>query len=294
MTSTTPVQRPRGSREFLRDLNPFRMLANLWRYRDLIRQFTIREVLGRYRGSYLGVFWSFISPLLMLSVYAFVFGVIFEARFNPNPLLEPPKGFDPEFALTLFCGMIVFNIFGETLMRAPTLITGNANYVKKVVFPLEILPVAALGSSLIHAAVSTLVLLAGLAVFHQSFTFSSNFFLAVPAFLPLIMLCCALAWIIASLGVFLRDLAQLISFIVQFMMFLTPIFYSAERVPQEYRWIMNLNPLAVIMTDARRALIWNAPLWWPGWYSVTAISLILLLLGYAWFMHSKKFFADVL
>lgn len=278
--------------EFRHALNPFAMLRNLWHYRDLIRQFTIREVLGRYRGSFLGFFWTFVSPLLMLGVYASVFGILMKHK-NPD-------GTDKDmlqFTIELFCGMILFTVFSETLGRAPTLITGNINYVKKVVFPLEVLPAAAFGCSLIHSLISTLVLLAGIGL-HSLFYvnhFSWTMLLYPVAILPLLMLCSGLAWIVASLGVFVRDLAQIVTFVIQLLMFTTPIFYQIDDFPKDYRWIFNLNPLALIITDARRTLIWcQQPAWWPGWVAVTALCFAVMLLGYAWFMHSKKYLADII
>ena len=280
---TTPqAQHPGSTSEFLRHLNPATMARELWGYRDLIRQFTIREVLGRYRGSFLGFFWSFISPLLLLSVYAFVFGTLIKKK-DEDPI---------NFAMELFCGMIIFTIFSETVMRSPQLIVSNVNYVKKVVFPLEVLPAAIFGCSLIHGLISTSVLLAGLGLVmhHASWTM-----LYLPlVLLPLLMFCCGLAWIAAALGVFMRDLAQIVTFIIQFLMFTTPIFFRVSDFPPENRAIFNFHPLALVITDARRVLIWNGAPWWPGWLAVTAIAFVVMMLGYAWFMHSKQFFADVI
>src|SRR5262249_6606289 len=133
-----------------RYLNPCRMLISLWRHRELILQLTVREISGRYRGAYLGVLWSFISPLLMLLTYTFVFSMIFHAKWSEA---EQATRLD-QFALTLFAGLIPFTVFSETVNRAPTLILGVPNYVKKVVFPLEILPVVVLGSAIVHSLIS--------------------------------------------------------------------------------------------------------------------------------------------
>src|SRR5215217_279547 len=143
------------SESVLHYLNPIAMAHNLWHHRDLIRQFTRREIEGRYRGSFLGLFWSFVNPLVLLLIYTFVFGVVFKSRW-PNARTDNLS----EFAVTLFCGLIAFNIFGESIGRAPLIVVGVPNYVKKVVFPLEILAVSALGTALFHAGIGLLMLIA--------------------------------------------------------------------------------------------------------------------------------------
>ena len=134
-------------------VNPAKLMRGMWRSRDLVWQMTKREVIGRYRGSVLGLLWSFFNPILMLTIYTFVFSVVFKARWGSGG----ESRF--EFALILFAGLIVFNLFAECVNRAPSLIVGNVNYVKKVVFPLEILPLVTMGAALFHCAISLGVLI---------------------------------------------------------------------------------------------------------------------------------------
>lgn len=275
------------SESVLSYLNPIGMARNLWRHRDLIRQFTRREIEGRYKGSFLGLFWSFINPLVMLLIYTFIFGVVFKARW-PNAKTSSLS----EFAITLFCGLIAFNVFGECLNRASMLVVGVPNYVKKVVFPLEILPISALGAALFHACVSLCILLVTnvlvLGTLHWTIV------LLPLVILPLIFLSLALTWWLASLGVFVRDIGYTVVLIVQVLFFLTPIFYAIENIPEPYRTLIGLNPLTPIVENVRRAILWGlAPDWAELTYWVVATGM-LMLLGYAWFMKTKKAFADVL
>lgn len=270
-----------------RSLSPREMCRNLWQHRQLLWQLTVREVTGRYKGSVLGLVWSAITPLLMLAVYTFVFSVIFRARWG---------GVQSEsrltFALTLFCGLILFNLFSECLNRAPTLIVQNSNYVKRVVFPLEILPLSVLGGALFFAAVSMLILLISVGVAMQTVS------LALPLFplvlLPLLLLTVGLSWFVASLGVYLRDVGQLIGVVLQILFFMTPIFYPIEMVPEKLRVILRINPLAVVIESARKTLMRGEAPDWCALGCVTLLSAMAAQLGYAWFMKTKRGFADVL
>ena len=283
-TSTAITAQSPSLRQFL---NPLHLVRNLWHHRELIRQFTRREVEGRYRGSFLGLFWSFLNPLVMLLIYTFVFGIVFKARW-PNA----KTGNLGEFAITLFCGLIAFNLFAECVNRASGLIVGVPNYVKKVVFPLEILPVSLLGSALFHALVSLAILL----IFHLlvAGTMSWTILLLPLVMLPLIFLSLGLSWLLASLGVFVRDVSYTVGLVVQVLFFLTPIFYPYESVPRSVQLIIRLNPLASIVNNFRQVIIWGeAPSWvgFPLWLLATGV---FMMLGYAWFMKTKKAFADVI
>lgn len=266
--------------------NPVKITTNLWRHRELIKQFTKREVIGRYRGSYLGILWSFINPLLMLVVYTFVFSVVFKARWS----LESSS--KTEFALILFCGITAFNMFAEIVTRAPGLILSNANYVKKVVFPLEILPVVVLGSALIHAGISLSILTIGLVVLQGAFYWTITFLPLV--LLPLMLLSLGLGWFFASLGVFLRDVGHIIGVAVQVLMFLSPIFYPVSAIPVEVQFFYHINPLTYVVEDMRRIMIWGQlPNW--GWLILgTILSGLVAILGHAWFQKTRGGFADVL
>lgn len=265
---------------------PIEMVASLWRNRSLIHASAKREVLGRYRGSALGLLWSFFNPLFMLAVYTFVFSQIFKARWSAGSESKI------EFALVLFAGLIIFNLFAECINRAPGLILSNVNYVKKVVFPLEILPFVGLLSALYHSLISLLVWLVAYMLF---------FGLPHPStlYLPLIVLpfglfIMGLSWALASLGVFLRDVSQFIGAVVMTLMFLSPIFYPATALPENYRHILFLNPLTPVIELTRDVLYWGKTPDFAllGIYGLTAATIAWL--GFAWFQKTRKGFADVL
>lgn len=267
-------------------LSPKAMLQSLCRNRQLIKTLTRRDIASRYRGSFLGMLWSFFNPLFMLCVYTFVFSVVFKARWHTG---DNSKG---EFALVLFAGLSVFNIFAECINRAPNLIPMNSNYVKKVIFPLEILPVVSLGNALFHAAISFTVwfaaclLLRGLP--------PATFPLLPLLLLPLVFTTMGVSWFLASLGVYLRDVSQIISVATTALLFLTPIFYSAANLPVPYQKIMLLNPLTPIIEQARGAMLFGAMPDWRVFGLNLAISLVAAALGFAWFQKTRKGFADVL
>jgi lipopolysaccharide transport system permease protein len=279
--------------------SPLSLARHLASHRDLVRQFTVREILGRYRGSQLGVAWSFLTPLLMLVVYTVVFGAIFQRTWSPpagapaHPAPGSAWAAHLEFALTVFCGLLVFNVFSECVSKAPNLVVHQPNYVKKVVFPLEILPVAALGSSLAHAGVGLGLLLAGLAVL-QPASFSPAMLWFPLALAPLAMLCLGLGWILASLGVFVRDIEHPVGVAVTMLFFLSAIFYSPHDMPESLRWLVWGNPIALVIEDARRTLLWGRPPDWPRLAASGAASALVMQLGFAWFMKSRRWFADVL
>lgn len=270
-------------------IQPTSLLAlakSLWRNRQLIAQMTRREVVGRYKGSALGLVWSFLTPVFMLAVYTFVFSVVFKARWGLSG--EESK---TQFAVVLFVGMIVHGLLAEVLNRAPGLILGNVNYVKKVVFPLEILPVISMAAALFHSLVSLGVLLVAFALFNGYLHWTAV--LAPLVVLPLVILTMGLAWMLASLGVFLRDVGQTIGIITTVMMFLAPVFYPITALPEEMRpWIM-ANPLTFIIEQAREVLIWGRLPNWAGLALYTLAATAVAWAGYAWFQKTRKGFADV-
>jgi lipopolysaccharide transport system permease protein len=268
-------------------LNPLRMAAHLYGHKDLIARLAWRDTVERYRGSYLGVVWSFITPLLMLAVYALVLGVIFSIKWGAGQ----NEGF-LDIGLTLFCGLILFNVFAESILRAPELILSNPNYVKKVIFPLEILPVAILCSSLVQAVISLTILIAALVLFKGTFSWTIYLFPLVA--LPLLMLTLGLSWFLSSLGVFVRDIGHPIGIVVQILLFISGIFFPLSAVPEAYRLFIQLNPLTVILENSRKTLMWGAYPDWEWMALIGLLSLIVLQLGYAWFMKTKRAFADVI
>jgi lipopolysaccharide transport system permease protein len=245
-----------------------------------------RDVLGRYRGSIMGLAWSFFNPLLMLAVYTFVFSVVFKARWNPESESRT------EFALVLFAGLLVFNVFSECLNRSPGLILSNVNYVKKVVFPLEILPWVALGSALFHMLVSLAVWLLFYLVVLGLPPLTLILFPLVLA--PLVLLTMGLSWFLASLGVYLRDIAQVIGVVTTTLLFLSPIFYPLSALPEDYRLPLQLNPVALAIEQTRNVLIFGMPPQWGVFALYLAATALVALLGFAWFQKTRRGFADVL
>ncbi|MBN2645381.1 MAG: ABC transporter permease [Desulfuromonadaceae bacterium] len=262
------------------------MLDSLWHHRQLIVSLVRREVVGRYRGSVLGLLWSFFNPVFMLAVYTFVFSVVFKARWS---VANESRA---EFALVLFAGLIFFNFFAECLNRAPGLILANANYVKKVVFPLEVLCWVSCGSALFHALVSLVVWLLFYLVVVGVPPLSVLLFPLV--LLPLVLLTMGLSWLLASLGVFLRDVSQIIGIVMTILLFLTPIFYPLTAIPEQYRGYVYANPMTFIIEQARDLLCFHQPLHWPGLGLLTLIALVVAWGGFAWFQKTRKGFADVL
>ena len=265
---------------------PRAMFGSLWRNRGLIRALVEREVVGRYRGSVLGILWSFFNPVFMLVVYTFVFSVVFKARWSAGSESRA------EFALVLFAGILVFNLFAECVGRAPTLILANANYVKKVIFPLEILPWVAFGAALFHALISLFVWLVFslviLGVPHATL-------LLFPLILvPLTLLIMGVSWFLASLGVYLRDVSQVVGVFVTALMFLTPIFYPLSAIPERFRGLMIFNPMAFVVEQTHGLLIFGTGLDWVGYTVLTIFSTLVAWLGFAWFQKTRKGFADVL
>ncbi|MBN1663341.1 MAG: ABC transporter permease [Deltaproteobacteria bacterium] len=263
------------------------LFGNLWHNRSLMAVLVKREIIGRYKGSVLGLLWSFLNPLLMLVIYTFVFSVIFKSRWSIN--VDEPK---TQFAIVLFVGMIVHGLFADVINRAPLLITSNVNYVKKVVFPLDILPSVTIGAALFHSLVSLVVLLVAFVIFNSYLNWTAIFIPLV--LLPLIILTHGIALMLASLGVFFRDLGQTTGIITMIMLFYAPIFYPVTALPAPFRpWIM-ANPLTFIIEQARDVLIWGRLPDWTGLGLYTLVALGVAWAGYAWFQKTRKGFADVL
>jgi lipopolysaccharide transport system permease protein len=263
------------------------MAQSLWHNRQLILQMTRREVVGRYKGSVMGLLWSFLNPVFMLTVYTFVFSVVFKARWGVDG-----NDSKTQFAVVLFVGMIVHGLFAEVLNRSPSLILSNVNYVKKVIFPLEILPVITMGAALFHGLVSLAVLLIAFFIFNHYLHWTIIFIPLV--LLPLIILTLGCAWILTSLGVFLRDVGQTIGIVTTVMMFLSPVFFPVTSLPEAYRPLIMANPLTFIIEQSREVLIWGHSPNWTGLGIYTLAASAIAWSGYAWFQKTRKGFADVL
>lgn len=264
------------------------LLGSFARNRQLIGQMIRREVVGRYRGSALGLAWSFFNPVLMLAVYTLVFSGIFKARWNTA---GQPESIG-HFAIVMFVGMIVLNLLTEVLTRSPTLILANPNFVKKVVFPLEILPIVTLAAAGFHLLISLAVLLIAFLMFNGFLHWTV---ILLPFVLvPLALLTLGLSWGLASLGVYLRDVSQAIGLICSVLMFISPIFYPLSSVPEKFQWVIAANPLTFIIEQARRLVIEGALPDWSELLLYTLAAAAVAWGGFAWFQKTRKGFADVL
>jgi len=222
----------------------------------------------------------------MLLVYTFVFGVVFKARWAGT------EEATADFAITLFAGLIVFNLFSETISRSPTLITSNINYVKKVVFPLEILPCVTLGSALFHALISLVVWL-GCYVVVKGVPLS-HALLTPLVILPLLIFTLGLSWLLASLGVFVRDISQIISIVVGLLLFLSPVFYPLSALPPLAQKLMRYNPLAQTIEQTRGVLLHGTSPDMTVYFIYLLMSVLVAWACFAWFQLSRRAFADVL
>ncbi len=272
---------------WLEVLNPLRVVSHLWRHRDLIRQMTQREISQRYRGSFLGLAWSLIVPLTSLGIYTFVFSGIFRSSWRAGATASTG-----EYALTLFAGLTAFNLLGEMMARAPNLVLSVPNLVKKVVFPLEILPIVQLGASLLTCLFSVLVLVA--AGILLTGTVSVTLWLLPLAFIPLVFLTLGVGWFLAALGVYVRDIGQGIGIVAQILLFLSPVMYPTSAVPENLRGVFYLNPMTTILDGFRATLLWSQSLDWAMWGLWIGVGFVWAVLGYAWFMKMKPGFADVM
>ncbi len=266
-------------------INPILILTSFLKNRDLIKELIKRDVVGRYRGSFGGVLWSFAHPLLMLGVYTLVFGTFFKMRWGS-------AGSTLEFSLVLFSGLIVFNFFAECVRRAPTLVLNQPNYVKKVVFPLEILPWVAIGAALVHAAISFLAWLIFYVVIYGVPSWTILF--APLVLLPLVPVVLGLGWILSSLGVYVRDIEQVTGIVIQALLFLSPVFFSLDAVPAEFKSIMLANPLTFIIDQARQVMLHGAL---PDFFGLALYALLALAFSwvcFALFQRLRNGFADVI
>jgi len=277
---------PAAAAPAARGAGPRAVVDSLWRHRQLVWQLTRREVLGRYRGSLLGIAWAVGNPLLMLAVYTLVFGYIFRARWG--------EGVDTagEYALVLFCGLTVFGIFSEVVSRAPSLILANPNYVKKVVFPVDCLPWVLVGAALFHAAASLSVLLIAQLLIRGVLPWTVLWLPVV--LLPLVLLAVGAAWLLASLGVYLRDVGHLVNALVTVLLFLSPVFYPAASLPAPLHRVLLLNPLTAVLESARAVLLWGQSPDWPLLVPCLLVGALAAWLGWLWFDRTRSGFADVL
>lgn len=266
----------------------FHLFSELYRNKKLLISLTKREIAMKYKGSIGGSAWAILMPLCMIIIYTFVFSNIFKAKWGTNGY-DAPKS---EFALILFVGVIAYNFFSECITRSPTIITSNPNYVKKVVFPLDILPIVYVFSALFNMLLTTIVWFVCFVIIigvpHPTVIYFPF------AVLPLVIFSMGISYLLASLGTYIRDINQLTGLIVTALMFLSPIFYPVSAIPEAFRPIMELNPLTPAVEEMRNVLYWGKEINWLLCLNSSIYSFIFLVFSFLFYSKTKKGFSDVL
>lgn len=283
VASMRSVQLRRLFRSFGRALTlPF---ASVWGNRGLIRTLVRRDVLSRYTGSFGGAFWAVLNPLLLMMTYFFVFGIVMNTKFGNDPSRTG-------FALYFLAGMLPWLAMSEALGRAPFVLSEHRNFIKKLVFPVETLPVNLVVSGLVTEAFGLALFIGALLVIRGHVGLSA---LWLPlALIPQVLLTAGLTWFLSALAVFVRDLGQVIGYLLTVLMFLTPIFYPESAVPPVAAGAMKFNPIYVLVRAYRATLLEDRAPDFASLAALGAISLIVLILGHAWFYKLRKSFPDLI
>ena len=268
-------------------LNPIPGLQQIWNARELLINLVKRNISVRYKGSMLGVLWSIVQPLMMLCIYTYVFSVVFKARWGEN--VGSSKG---GFAIILFCGMALYSVFSESITLSSTQITSNVNFVKKVVFPLQLLPLAQVLSSFVLGGIWLILLLFGAVFIFGNISWSM---LLLPlVLLPFFLFTLGRAFFVSSLTVYIRDVPHVLSVVLQIFFFLTPIFYPVSAVPESFRKFLMVNPLTYMIEQTRMVMLYAQI---PDWRFAAisfALGIGIFILGFGWFNKTQKGFADVI
>lgn len=266
--------------------SPFDLLRSLFRHRNILLALTRREITLRYKGSLLGMFWSFVHPVLMLFIYTFVFSVVFKARWNGQ------SDTSAEFALIAFAGLIMFNFFAECLNKAPFIIISNANYVNKIAFPVEIFSFVTVGAALFNAAISLAIWTVYYFSMHQQINMT---IILVPfVFLPVAFLAMGACWFISSIGVYFRDASQIVTILTTILMFVSPIFFPESAIPSGYGPVIELNPIAFAISTIRDVIYWGRPFDTSAYLAYMIKCMLFCWAGFIWFQKTRRGFADVL
>lgn len=275
----TPIANPSTSLMGLFD--------TLWRSRQLIALMTKREAMSKYKGSVFGIAWSLVTPMLMMLVYTFVFSVVFKSKWGSGSTDSKTQ-----FAVLLFTGITIHGLFAEIFNKAPGIILANVNYVKRVVFPIEILSIISAASALFSAFVNVVVLMGAFFIFNGYIPWTMPLFILILG--PLVIGCVGVSWILSALGVFLRDISQSVGIFTTIMTFVSPVFFPVSAVPADFQSIVRLNPLTFIIEQARDVLIWGKT---PEWNMLALYYIgasITFVAGFVWFQKTRKGFSDVL
>lgn len=261
-------------------------LANLWNNRNLLVQLWKRDFAMRYKNGVLGIAWALLNPLLMLALYSFVFVFVFKMRWGAGP---DTKG---NFVILLFTGLVVHGFFSEFVTRAPLLVTSNVSYVKKVVFPLELLPLLPLLSAVVNFVVG--IGLVVLLLFYLQGSVPATIFFLPIVIGPYIVMVLGISYFFAATGVFVRDLSYVVGLLSTITMFASPVLFPIENVPEPYRTYLYANPLTLIVEQLREvAILGNMPDW-QSLFVYFIAAFIVFFLGFSWFHATRRGFADVL
>ena len=263
----------------------WRPLWELPRRFDLIFSLTRRELTARYRGSILGIMWTFVTPMVMIAIFTIIFAGIFKAKFGASSSQW-------DYALYLFCGLLPWNAFQESVQLSASTIVAHANLVKRVVFPLETLPVSLSLAAVVNQLLGTMVLIVAVIVLRRELHVTIIYLPLI--LIPQLIATFGAAWLVASLGVFVRDIVQGIALMLMAWMYLTPIIYPESIVPAAYRTAINLNPFTSLVRNYRRVILDGLAPDWSGLAYFTAFALVSFVLGYWWFARTRKNFADVI
>lgn len=262
------------------------MLKTLYQNSYLLKQLVRQDIRQKYQGSALGMLWSLIVPILMLAIYTFMFSEVFQAKWD----MDTSDKY--QFVLMLFCGLSVFNMVGEVMGRATALMASNVNYVKKVIFPLEMLPVVIMISALFNCIISFMILiLVRMLIYHS---ISKTIYLLFPALVPLIILTTGLGLLISAISVYLKDVGNVISVIITILMYMSPVFFPLSSVPENFRVVCGINPMTYIIENFRNIVLYEKSLDWKFFGISCLVSVCIYLLGEAVFRRAKEGFADVL
>ncbi|WP_284757527.1 ABC transporter permease [Agrobacterium sp. fls2-241-TYG-188a] len=267
--------------------SPASIAQSFARHWGLIKELVKRDFSSRYRGSAFGIAWILLVPLIFLVVYTVFFSGILKARW-----LNEASGSTVLFAVNLFAGLLLHMFLAECINRAPHLILSQPNYVKKVVFPLEIIPLVSVASSFVNLLISVLVLIAF--CLFSGFGLHLTVFLVPVVFLPLVLFSLGVSAFLSSLGVYMRDVSQVTGFISTILLFLSPVFFSSEMFPADYRWLLNLNPLTLPIEQLRSVVIEGKGFGLVDWLCGFVVGLVSTCAGFAWFQKTRSGFADVI
>ena len=267
--------------------NPVGIVRNLWKDRDLLTQFTLRNIEIRHKGSMLGFVWTILRPLLTLAVYLFVFGYVFNGRFGVKA--DETR---IDYGLGIFSGLVIFQLVAEVFATSSMLVVAQPNFVTKIVFPLRVLPVANTGASLFHFGVSLCLLLLGIAFLGPGLTLSALWLPVI--LLPLVLLTLGIGWLFAALGVFLRDLGQATEFLSLVLMFTSAVFYAPSRITPAVWTYLRFNPLLQAISLSRDAILWDMPLNLRHLAFLYVAGIVIFSMGYWVFEKLRPAFADVI